>query len=116
MRTFYAVSQTSVTLKSSKNTDKCTSYRSWDSVVGIAAGYGLDDQGVGVRVPVGSRISPLHGVQAGSGVYPASYPMGTGESPGIKRLGHEADLSSQTNAEVKKTWTYTSTPPYVFMA
>jgi hypothetical protein len=27
-----------------------------DSVVGIAASYGLDDRGVGVRVPVGSRI------------------------------------------------------------
>jgi hypothetical protein len=27
-----------------------------DSVVGIATSYGLDDPGVGVRVPVGSRI------------------------------------------------------------
>jgi hypothetical protein len=27
-----------------------------DSAVGIATGYGLDDQGVRVRVPVGSRI------------------------------------------------------------
>jgi hypothetical protein len=27
-----------------------------DSSVGIAAGYGLDDRGVGVRVSVGSRI------------------------------------------------------------
>jgi hypothetical protein len=27
-----------------------------NSVVGIATGYGLDDQGVGVRVPVGTRI------------------------------------------------------------
>jgi hypothetical protein len=27
-----------------------------DSVVGIAAGYGLDDRGIGVRVPVGPRI------------------------------------------------------------
>jgi hypothetical protein len=34
---------------------KCTlSARSRDSVVGIATGYGLDDRGVGVRVPVGS--------------------------------------------------------------
>jgi hypothetical protein len=33
---------------------------SWDSAVGIATGYGLDDKGVGVRVPVGARffISP----------------------------------------------------------
>jgi hypothetical protein len=29
---------------------------SWDSSVGIATGYGLNDRGVGVRVPVGSRI------------------------------------------------------------
>jgi hypothetical protein len=27
-----------------------------DSIVGIVTGYGLDDPGVGVRVPVGSRI------------------------------------------------------------
>jgi hypothetical protein len=27
-----------------------------DSVVGIATGYGVDERGVGVRVPVGSRI------------------------------------------------------------
>jgi hypothetical protein len=30
--------------------------RSRDSAVGIATGYGQDDRGVGVRVPVGSRI------------------------------------------------------------
>jgi hypothetical protein len=30
--------------------------RSRDSVVDMATDYGLDDQGVGVRVPVGSRI------------------------------------------------------------
>jgi hypothetical protein len=28
----------------------------WRSGVGIVTGYGLDDRGVGVRVPVGSRI------------------------------------------------------------
>jgi hypothetical protein len=27
-----------------------------DSAVGIVTGYGLDDRGVGVRVPVGARI------------------------------------------------------------
>jgi hypothetical protein len=30
--------------------------RSRVSVVGIATGHGLDERGVGVRVPVGSRI------------------------------------------------------------
>jgi hypothetical protein len=29
---------------------------SWDSAVGIATGYGLYDRGVGVGVPVWSRI------------------------------------------------------------
>jgi hypothetical protein len=29
--------------------------KSRDCTVGIATGYGLDDRGVGVRVPVGSR-------------------------------------------------------------
>jgi hypothetical protein len=35
---------------------------SWDSAVSIASGYCLDKWGVGVRVPIGSRIffSPHH--------------------------------------------------------
>jgi hypothetical protein len=53
--------------------------KSRDSSVGIAAGYGLDGRGVGVRVPVGD-FSLLHVVQTGSGAEPASYPMGTGTS------------------------------------
>jgi hypothetical protein len=32
------------------------SFCSRDSVVGIATCYGLDDRGVGVGVPIGSRI------------------------------------------------------------
>jgi hypothetical protein len=37
--------------------DYCTLInKSRDSVVGIATGYGLDGQGVGVRVPVWARI------------------------------------------------------------
>jgi hypothetical protein len=37
-------------------------------------------------------------------------------SPGVKRLGREADHSPPTSAEVKKMWIYTSTPPYAFTA
>jgi hypothetical protein len=37
-------------------------------------------------------------------------------SPGVKRPGREADRLPPTSAEVKKTWIYTSTPPYAFMA
>jgi hypothetical protein len=36
--------------------------------------------------------------------------------PGVKRQGCEADHSSTTIAEAKKTWIYTSTPLYTFMA
>jgi hypothetical protein len=47
-----------------------------DSAVGIATSYGLDDRGVGVRVPLGSEV------------HPTSYPMGTGCSfPGDKAAG-----------------------------
>jgi hypothetical protein len=43
--------------------------------------------------------------------------MGTGGSfSGAKRPGREADHSHPTSVEVKNTWIYTSTPPYVFMA
>jgi hypothetical protein len=50
--------------------------KSWDSVVGIANGYGLDDRGVRVQVSVGSRIfSPPHCPDQHWG--PPTYPMGT---------------------------------------
>jgi hypothetical protein len=53
-------------------------FDSRDSSVGIATSYELDDRGVGVRVPVGSRIA-----QTGSEVHLTSYPMGTAAlSPG----------------------------------
>jgi hypothetical protein len=59
-----------------------------DSAVGIATGYGLDDQGVGVRVPVGPRFFSSYAVQTGSGAYPASYPVGTrGSFLGNKAAG-----------------------------
>jgi hypothetical protein len=60
----------------------------------------------------GYQFSPLHVVQTGSAAHTAIYPMGTGGSfP--KR---ENDHSPPTNAKVKKTWIYTSTAPYAFMA
>jgi hypothetical protein len=37
-------------------------------------------------------------------------------SSGVKQPGREADHSTPTSANVKNTWIYTSTPPYVFMA
>jgi hypothetical protein len=54
------------------------------SSVGIALGYGLDDQGSRVRFPAGAgNFSLHHCVQNGSGAHPALYPMGTrGSFPG----------------------------------
>jgi hypothetical protein len=64
------------------------SMRSRDSIVGIASSYGLDDRGVGVRVPASQEFSLLHVVQTGSGVHPTSYSMGKGGlSPGGKAAG-----------------------------
>jgi hypothetical protein len=84
----------------------CPSARSRDSAVGTATGYGLDDPGVGLRVPVGSRIFSS-----------TRRPMGTGGSfPGLKRPGSGADQSPPASAEIKKMLIFTSTPPYAFMA
>jgi hypothetical protein len=66
------------------------------------------------RVPVGSRIfsSPRRLGPA----QPLIQRVPGALSPRVKRPEHEADHSPPTSAEVKKTWIYTSTPPYVFMA
>jgi hypothetical protein len=61
-------------------------FKSRDSSVGIALGYGLDVRGSRVRFPEGAgNFSLHHRVQNGSGSHPASYPMGTmGCFPGGK--------------------------------
>jgi hypothetical protein len=63
--------------------------KSRSSSVGVATGYGLDDQGSEVRFPPGDEnFSPLHRVQAGSGTHPTYYLMGTESSfPGDKVAG-----------------------------
>jgi hypothetical protein len=46
-----------------------------------------------------------------------TYPMENRNfTPEVKLPRREADHSPPTSAEVKNTWTYTSTPQYVFMA
>jgi hypothetical protein len=52
--------------------------KSRGSVVDILTVYGLDDRGVGNRVPVGEALLLLYIVQTGSGINPTSYPIGTG--------------------------------------
>ena len=69
-----------------------------DSSVGIATRYGLD--GSGDQMLVGARFSAL--VQKTPGVHPASYTMGTGSFPGVKRPGSGVDHQPLSSAEVKK--------------
>jgi hypothetical protein len=92
--------------------------RSRDSVVGRATGYGLDDRGVGVPSP-GRVKNFLFSTWSKPALGPTQPPIQWvpgALSPGVKRQGREADHSPPASAEVKKTWIYTSTPPYAFMA
>jgi hypothetical protein len=84
------------------------------STVSIATECGLDDLGLGVWVPVGSRIiiSSLHCPRPVPG--PTLPPFQW--VPGVRRPLREADRSPPTSADVKKTWIYISNSPYVFMA
>jgi len=80
-------------------------------------GYGLDDRSAFTGRGDDSNFSLRHCVQTDSGAHPASHQIDTGgSSQGVKRPGHEADLSHPSGTEVKNTWNYTFTPPYVFVA
>jgi hypothetical protein len=90
------------------NCTKC--FRSWDSSVGIATGYRLDDR----RDRSSSRgkvknflfSTPSRPVNDTGGSFP----------PGVKQPGSEVDHSPPSSAEVKKMWIYTTSPLYAFMA
>jgi hypothetical protein len=62
----------------------------------------------GDRIPVGARF--FAHVQTGPGAHPASCTMSNGSSPVVKRLGRGADHPSHSSTEVKKDYSYTSTP------
>jgi hypothetical protein len=82
----------------------------WDSIVGRATGYRLDDRGIAVRVPVGSRtISTSSRPDLGPTQPPIQW------VPGVKLLGREANHSPPASVEVTQMWLYTSTPPFAFM-
>jgi hypothetical protein len=85
----------------------------WDIAVGIATGYGLDDLGVGVQVPVEARIliSPRRPdrLWGPPNLLSKGY---RGSFLGGKRQKHEADHSPPATTKVKKTWVCTSTSPY----
>jgi len=54
----------------------------------------------GDRLPLGARFSAP--VQTGPGAHPASYTMGTGSFPGVKRSGRGVDHAPPSSAEVKE--------------
>jgi hypothetical protein len=78
--------------------------KSQDSVIGIATGYGLDKPGVGVQVPVGSRIffSPCRPYRLWGVPSLLSNGWEGDLSMGLKWLGREADHSPPASAEVMK--------------
>jgi hypothetical protein len=91
---------------------------SLDSSVGIATGYGLDDRGVGVRVPESVKnflFSTSSRLALGSTQPPIQWLPGA-LSPGLKRQGREVDHSPPTSAEVKKNVDLYIHSPYAFMA
>jgi len=69
-----------------------------DSSVGIATCYGLD--GLGIESRCGARFSAS--VQTGPEHHPASYTMGTGSLPVVKRPGRGVDHTPPSGAEVKE--------------
>jgi hypothetical protein len=78
----------------------------------------MDDRGSTVRFPVGPGIF-LFTTMSRLALWPAQPPIQwilEAVSLGVNWLGHEADHSPLSSAKVKKAWSYTSTPPYVFIA
>ena len=71
--------------------------RGRDSSVGIATRYGLD--GPGIESRCGVRFSAS--VQTGPGAHPASYTVGTGSFPGVKRPGCGVDHPPPSRVEVE---------------
>jgi len=60
------------------------------------------------RIPVIAKFpAPIH---ADPGAYPASYTMGTGSFPGIRRLGRGVDHLPPSSADVNESVEYTLTP------
>jgi len=74
---------------------------------GMATRYGLD--GPGIESRWGARFSAL--VQTVLVVHPASYTMGTGSFPGVKRPECGVDHPPHLTPRLKKEYSYTSTPP-----
>jgi len=71
-----------------------------DSSVRIATRYGLDGPGIESRWGGGARFSAP--VETSPRAHPASYTMGTGSFPGVKRPGGCVDYAPQSSAKGKE--------------
>jgi len=73
----------------------------WDSLVGIATSYAVDGSGIGSR----GRARFSSPVQKDPGAHPASYTMGIGSFPGLKRpecgVYHPPQSSSEGKERVE---------------
>jgi hypothetical protein len=86
-------------------------YVSLDSVVCIAASYGLDDRGARVRVPIGSRIFSTSSRPVLGPIQPPIQWVPGSLYSGVKRPRREADHSPPVSAEVKKMWIHSPHTP-----
>jgi hypothetical protein len=80
-----------------------------DSSVRIVKGYELDGQS---SIPgSGKSFSLLHSVQTSSGIHPASYPIGTGDSfSEVKVGGAQSSPFTSTSHRGQECWSYMSIP------
>jgi hypothetical protein len=83
---------------------------------GIALGYVLDDRGFESWLGLGIFLYTTASRPALGPTQPPIQWIPGALSLGVKRPGREADHSSQSSAEVKNAWRYTSTPQYAIMA
>jgi hypothetical protein len=90
----------------------------WEHNTGINwPGYRLDDRGILVRFPAGTRdyfFCTESRPTLGSNLPPVQWILGPPFSA-VKWSGHEADHSPSSSAKSKSSWSYTSTLPYVLM-
>jgi hypothetical protein len=88
------------------NFTKLLHFGSRDSSVGTETRYGLDSPGIKSRWGQIFRTRPDR-----PWVHPASYTVGSGSSPGVKRPGRGFDHPPHLGPRLKKEYSYTSTPP-----
>jgi hypothetical protein len=99
-----------------KNASELFQHKSRDSSASIVMDYGLDDLGsIGGSARFFSSTQHPSRATLGPIQPPIQWILGA-LSLGLKQLGHEADHSPPIYCRGQERWSYTSTPPFVFMA